>query len=232
VTSATYRQSSKVREDLKTRDPNNRLLARQSRTRLPAELVRDNALAVSGLLSTKVGGPSVFPPQPPSVVMQAFEAPWPESKGPDRYRRAIYTWLQRTAPFAQFVTFDAPDPVRTCSRRERSNTPLQALTLLNDPVFFEAAQALANRVLTEKQGTVSERIDYAFGLCVGRPPSAEERDRLSGYFEKQKEILRKEPHAPGKLFANRVEGIDPVEAGAWVGLSSVLLNLDEFITRE
>src|SRR5437899_9410897 len=141
---------------------------------LSTEMIRDSSLAVSGLLSTTVGGPSVHPPQPESVTKQAFETPWVESTGPDRYRRGLYTWLQRTAPYAQLINFDAPDPVRTCSRRERSDTPLQALNLLNDPVFFEAAQALAMRILAEKPGSAADRIRYGFELCLMREPGADE----------------------------------------------------------
>lgn len=232
VNSAVYRQSSKVRKELETRDPTNRLLARQSRFRIPGELVRDSSLAVSGLLSTAIGGPSTHPPQPLSVSREAFDTPWVESKGPDRYRRGLYTWLQRTAPYAQLITFDAPDPVRTCSRRERSNTPLQALTLLNDPVFFEAAQALAARILDEGHGSVADRIRYGFELCTARDPDSEETARLARYFEKQKQILLKDKPSAEALFPNRVEGVDPIDAGAWAALSSVLLNLDEFLSRE
>jgi len=232
VTSATYRQLSQSRKDVESRDPGNRLLARQSRLRLPAELIRDSTLAVSSLLSGKIGGRSVYPPQPESVTKQAFEMPWPESKGPDRYRRGLYIWLQRTAPYAQLINFDAPDPVRACSRRERSDTPLQALNLLNDPVFFEAAQALAMRVLNERQADLAGRIRYAFELCLMREPDSDELSRLTRYFETQRDILRRDPKPALSLFPNRVEGVDPVDAGAWTGLSSVLLNLDEFITRD
>ena len=232
VTSAAYRQSSEARKDLATRDPANRRLARQSRLRLPAELIRDETLAVSGLLSTKLGGRSVYPPQPDSVTKQAFEMPWPESKGESRYRRAIYIWLQRTAPYAQLGTFDTPDPVRACSRRERSDTPLQALNLLNDPVFFEAAQALAMRILTDKQGALEDRIRYGFKLCLMRDPDTDELARLKQYFERQRDILGKDVKSAVALFPNEVEGLTRADAGAWTGLSSVLLNLDEFITRE
>ncbi len=232
VMSATYRQSSDARPELQTRDPNNVLLARQSRVRLPAEAVRDASLAVSGLLSTKVGGPVVRPPQPESVIKESFDIPWEVNEGPDRYRRGLYTFIQRTAPFAQSVTFDLPDPGRTCSRRERSDTPLQSLTLLNDPVFFEAAQALAARVLTEKEGSPSERIDHAFRLCLAREPESAERDRLASYLHHQNEILEQEPDAPAAMLPFDLEGIDRKQGAAWVALSSVLLNLDEFITRE
>ena len=232
VMSAAYRQSSKARPALAARDPGNVLLARQSRVRLPAEAVRDASLAVSGLLNTAVGGPAVRPPQPESVIMESFEVPWEVDEGPDRYRRGLYTFIQRTAPFAQSVTFDLPDPGQTCSRRDRSNTPLQSLTLLNDPVFFEAAQALAARVLTEQQGGLSERIDYAFRLCLAREPDSAERDRLAAYLRQQSGILDREPDNPEAMLPLEVEGVDRNQGAAWVALSSVLLNLDEFITRE
>jgi hypothetical protein len=232
VTSAAYRQSSRPRPELAARDPNNRLLARQASLRLSADQVRDTTLAVSGLLSRKVGGPSVFPQQPASVSMEAFDHKWEASKGEDRYRRGVYTFLQRLSPFAQGVTFDAPSLSRSCTRRERSNTPLQALTLLNDPAFFEAAQSLAARVLRESQGGTAERIDHLYRLCLGRAPTGAERERLAGYFEAQLAIVRRESESAGKLFPHKVVGVGTDEAAAWVGVSSVVLNLHEFITRD
>jgi hypothetical protein len=154
VTSATYRQSSAARPDLADRDPLNVLLARQARLRLEAEVVRDNALAASGLLTRTIGGPSVRPPQPPGIseLTYAGAAKWVETTGPDRYKRGMYVWFQRTSPYPGLMTFDAPDANVCTVRRERSNTPLQALTLLNDAVFVEAAQALVKRVVTEAIG--------------------------------------------------------------------------------
>jgi hypothetical protein len=229
VTSATYRQSSRCGPALRARDPENRLLARQTSLRLSAEQVRDSALAVAGLLCRKVGGPSVFPPQPESVVKESFDNTWTESVGPDRHRRGLYTYLQRLSPYAQGVIFDAPSPGRTCTRRERTNTPLQALTLLNDPVFVEAARALAERVLRKDP---DKRIEYAFCLCLGRPPSAREEERLLAYQREQFALLRAEPGSAAKFFPQKVEGIDTADGAAWVGVCSVLLNLHEFITRE
>jgi hypothetical protein len=233
VESATYRQSSGARKELQSLDPYNRLLARQSRLRLPAELVRDVTLAASDLLNPTVGGKSVYPPQPASVGELAYRNQWRESKGADLYRRGLYIYFKRTAPYPQLVTFDAPDSLTSCSRRTRSTTPLQALTLLNDPVFFEAAQALAARVLRGKNEGVGDRIDYAFRLCLGHDPIQRDRDRLVKYYHRQKEFLVQHPESIGALFPARgVEGIDPAEAAAWVGVSSILLNLDEFVTRE
>jgi hypothetical protein len=203
--SSTYRQSSKRREDLESRDPGNRLLARQSRHRLPAELIRDNALAVSGLLNTAIGGKSVRPPMPAGVMQVAYRATWQESQGADRYRRGLYTFTQRSVPYPQQSAFDAPSSLVSCSRRERSTTPIQALNLLNDPVFWEAAQALGARVL-QKAGSLEERIRYLFDLALARPPSADEVHLISDYYNNK--------------------------GGNWTGISSIVLNLDEFITRE
>jgi hypothetical protein len=233
VESATYRQSSKTRKDLQARDPYNRLLARQSRFRLPAELVRDVTLAASGLIDPDIGGKSVYPPQPASVGALAYQNQWKESKGRDRYRRGLYVYFKRTGPYPQLMTFDAPDSLTTCSRRVNSTTPLQALNLLNDPVFFEAAQALAARVLRERKGSVRDRIDYAFRLCLGHDPTQRDEDRMVSYYQQQKGSLAQNPKSVEMLFpAEGVEGIEPLEAAAWVGMSSILLNLDEFVTRE
>jgi hypothetical protein len=240
VCSATYRQSSYARPDLQDLDPNNVLLARQSRRRLSAELVRDTALAVGGQLSDKMGGPSAKPPQPESVTEEGFDNKWEASQGEDRYRRGLYTFLQRTSPFGQSVIFDLPSVNRPCARRERSNTPLQALNLLNDPVFFEAAQGLARRVesyalsrLRAGEGaSLEDCIDYGFKLCFARTPSQEERSRLKIYLEEQVKILERDPDASSKLLGVELAPADTVESAAWVGLASVLINLDEFIVKE
>src|SRR5262249_55838502 len=163
VTSATYRQSSKARPDLATLDARNRLLARQNRLRLDAEVVRDVALGASGLLSPMVGGPSVYPPQPPGVyVPTQVPREWKASTGPDPFRPGIYTWFQRSAPHPGLIVFDAPDAGTTCTRRNRSNTPLQALTLLNDAAYLEFAQGLATRALTEAGAGDDARLRYVF----------------------------------------------------------------------
>jgi hypothetical protein len=209
------------------RDPSNTLLARQSRLRLPAEAVRDSALAVSGLLSRTIGGPSVRPPQPDSVSTEGFANTWETSTGADRYRRGLYTFIQRTSPFAQFVTFDLPDTSRSCTRRERSNTPLQALHLLNDSVFMEAARALAARVLREVRGLAEKRLEHAFLLALARTPRADESERLFAYLRQQQGIFAAEAGAAGQL-----DDEAGVEHAAWTALCSVLLNLDEFLNRE
>ena len=168
VTSETYMQSSKLRRDLKEKDPNNYLLARQSRLRLDAEVVRDVCLAASGLLSTKIGGPPVYPPIPDGVMGQGqVKRVWAVSKGEDRYRRGLYTFVYRASPPPSLIVFDAPDGFNSCTRRIRSNTPLQALTLMNDTSFFECAQALEK--IIRKEG-----VETAFKRCTSRQPSATE----------------------------------------------------------
>jgi hypothetical protein len=227
VESATYRQASNTRKDLETKDADNKLLARQTRLRLPAELVRDVALATSGLLNTTIGGKSIRPPQPAGVALK-----WKESEGAERYRRGLYILFQRRYPYPELVTFDAPDSLNSCPRRDRSTTPLQALTLLNDPVFFEASQALAVRLLQEKTGSAEERIEHAYRLCLGRPPRPEEKERMVQYLQQRKELLARKPESIEKLFpAKTLDGVDPADAAIWIGVSRVLLNLEEFITR-
>ena len=233
VMSATYRQSSSARPDLKERDPGNTLLARQNRLRLSAELVRDAALQASGLLYPAIGGESIRPPQPESVSKLTYGgSKWEENQGRERYRRGLYIHFQRTSPYPQMVNFDAPDANVSAAQRRRSNTPLQALNLLNDPVFFEAAQTLAVRVLQESAPGWNERLDTAFQLCLSRKPSRSERDRLASYYEEQKKLNEKDAESLKQLALNPVPGVQPAEIAAWTGLSRVLMNLDEFITRE
>jgi hypothetical protein len=221
VTSATYRQSSHARPELSQRDPENTLLARQSRLRLPAETLRDVALAASGLLDTRIGGRSVYPPQPEGVAQLGYGGnEWPESTGPDRYRRGLYIFFQRTSPYPMLMNFDAPDSNFSCTRRPRSNTPLQSLNLLNDEVFYEAANALAWRVEREApDNSFTGKLEYAFLLTLGRKPTDAERERLAAYYDQQSQI-----------FAREANGGQPLSA--WLGVGRVLLNLDEFIVRE
>jgi hypothetical protein len=235
VMSATYRQASTIRKELEASDPYNKLLARQSRVRLTAELIRDETLAAGGLLNTTIGGPSIHPELPPGVVSLGFGnfVKWQDSEGAARYRRGLYIFFQRSVPYPELMNFNAPDSLLVCTRRERTTTPLQALNLLNDPVFMEAAQGMAARVLRENRGGVNDRIEYAYELSLARKPSPREKDSLVKYYEQQKDILAREPDAAGALFPTKsLEGVDASEAATWVGLSSVLLNLDEFITRE
>jgi hypothetical protein len=216
VCSATYRQTSKVRPDGQAIDPDNRLLWRQTRLRLDAELIRDAALTCSGMLTPVVGGPSVFPPQPDGVMnLGQMRRPWRADTGPNRYRRGLYTFFWRATPNPFMMTFDAPGGVQTCTRRFRSNTPLQALTLLNDPAFVEIATGLAARIVNDRPRPAndSERLRYGFMLCIGRAPSSRELATLET-------VLRDEA---------AVEG--PIES-RWMTVARVLLNLDEFMTRE
>ena len=238
VTSAAYRQSSKVTPELLAKDPDNRLIARGPRFRVDAELVRDIALSTSGLLNPAIGGPSVFPPAPAFLFLPpASYSPksWKVSEGPDRYRRALYTFRFRSTPFPMLQTFDAPNGEMSCVRRTRSNTPLQALTTLNEPVFVDAAQALAKRVLKEGGASDEERLVYAFRLATARRPTGEE----SGVLLK---LLAKEQHriADGWLSALDLSGMrgaplsdtTPTRAAAWSVVTRVILNLDETITKE
>jgi hypothetical protein len=235
VTSAAYRQSSRSRPEMDRRDPNNTLLARQSRLRLPAESIRDSALAVSGLLYPAIGGRSVHPPLPKGVTDLSYSSKgkWEESQGRDRYRRGLYIQFLRTIPYPQLMNFDAPDSNIPACRRERSNTPLQALNLLNDPVFVEAAQALAVRVFREMpQAPVAARAQHLFEICLNRPPGPREREWLSEYYQQQVQIFEKEPKSAELFFPVETQDHSRIELAAWTGLASALLNLDEFISRE
>lgn len=231
VTSATYRQSSRLRPDLAAIDPDNLRLARQTRLRLDAELVRDAALVTSGLLAPALGGPSVFPPQPDGVMsLGQMRREWKADKDSDRYRRGLYTYFWRATPHPLLTVFDAADGLKTCTRRVRSNTPLQALTLLNDLAFVEFAQAFAERILNEGPSDDAGRIAFAFDLALARSPSAKESARLTALLDRERAALGKHPKVARQLAP---EGADePVEHAAWTTLTRVLLNLDEFITRE
>ncbi len=236
VMSATYRQSSKVSKRLYERDPYNRLLARGPRLRLDAEAVRDNALAISGLLNHKVGGPSVFPYQPDGVWANPYSGDkWAVASDGNQYRRGLYTFWRRTAPFAAFMAFDAPSREVACERRPRTNTPLQALATLNDKGFVDCSAALARRMLTEAKG---ERDQAAFGFrcCVSRRPSDRELNQLLALFRASLEKYRQDP-AAAKALASAGSfaippGTDAAEVAAWTVVANVLLNLDETITKE
>ncbi len=216
VTSNTYRQSSKVSAELLAKDPNNRLLARGPRFRVEGEIVRDITLAASGLLNTKVGGPSVYPPAPSFLFLPPSSygpKNWAEDKGAERYRRALYTFRYRSVPYPVLTNFDTPNGDVSCVRRARSNTPLQALTALNEPLFLEAAKALATKTLSEGGKTDSERLRYAFRRTLSRPPLAAEAAELQGFLDKQRARNYSAEHA-------------------WTSLARIILNLDETITKE
>jgi hypothetical protein len=230
VTSATYQQSSRVTPELVAKDAENKLLARGPRVRLEAELIRDSVLRVSGLLSAKIGGPSVFPPQPPGVSTEGAYGPleWKVSQGEDRYRRGLYTFAKRTAPYAMFNTFDAPSGEACVARREVSNTPLQALTLLNDTVFIEAAQALG-KMMAARGGSVEERVEYLFRRCLARPPTSAETAMLLRFFQEQQSRFAAKELDASKVAADG-EG-DLNERAAWTTLARSILNLDEMVTK-
>lgn len=234
VMSNTYRQGSAIRPELMTRDPLNTLLARQNRLRLEAESVRDAYLAASGLLARKVGGPSIKPALPDDIAALGYanSVKWQESKGEDKYRRGLYIFFQRTVPYPMLMTFDAPDSNVACMRRERSNTPLQALTLLNDPVFFECAQALGLRMADVPTSDVGEKIREGFQYCFGRPPSKAEAKRLEELYTEQVKLLEVRPENAKKLVGAKAAEADAPAKAALVAMARVLLNLDEFITRE
>jgi hypothetical protein len=235
VTSATYRQASHVTPELLESDPQNKWLARGARFRLDAETVRDQALAIGGLLSLKMGGPPVFPVQPDGVWAAPYsDNHWATSAGDDVHRRAIYTYWKRSSPYPQFVSFDAPNRTATCTRRPRTNTPLQALTTLNDPVFMEAAAGLARRILARDTGP-EDRMDFAFRAAVARSATSEERNRLLALLQQQAAAFQAEPEAARDLVAGVLRGEraieDSREWAAWILVANVLLNLDEVLNR-
>jgi hypothetical protein len=238
VTSATYRQSSRLRPERTEKDPRNLLLARQERFRLEAEISRDAALVASGLLETTIGGPSVHPPQPDGVyAFTQVNKSWPTEAGRQRYRRGLYTFFFRSAPYPLFTTFDAPDFQSVCTRRLRSNTPLQALTLANDPAFFELAQGLALRLATERPGdfedVLDERIRRATLLCFSRPPNETEQQVLRAYVLGELAALRNDLKGANVLTTPALrESLSAPEGAALVLLARSLFNADNFITRE
>jgi hypothetical protein len=213
VTSATYRQASTGRPDLAERDPLNVLLARQSRHRLEAEVVRDVFLASSGLLNRAIGGPSIYPPLPAFVTAFGRNRTWPATTGPEQYRRGLYIHLRRNVPYPMLLTFDASDTSVACLQRERSNSPLQALTLLNDPVFFECSEKLGQQ-LAGQTGEIAERLRAGFEQCMSRPPKPAELQAMRSLYDDQLEL------AAGN------------SQTAMVAVARVIMNLDEFITRE
>jgi hypothetical protein len=243
VNSASYRQSGAVTKALLARDPENRLLARGPRQRLQAEFIRDQALAVSGLLNREIGGASVFPYQPKGLwselsirgdsknwTAQFYE----QSTGKDLYRRTMYTFIKRTSPPPTLTTFDAPDRETCTVRRSRTNTPLQALVLMNDPTYVEASRKLAERMMTEAKAP-EERFALAFRLATGRPPSEKEMSVLGNIFNKQVNAYRQNPKAALALLSvgdsPRNQELPVAELAAYTIVASVILNLDETITK-
>jgi hypothetical protein len=242
VTSATYQQSSRVTPELLRHDPDNRLLARGPRFRVEGEVVRDIALAASGLLEQHLGGPPAHPPAPAFLfVPPASYGPkkWHEDSGAARYRRALYTFRFRSVPYPVLTNFDTPNGDASCVRRVRSNTPLQALTTLNETLFLECARALARKTLADGSSSDQDRLVYAFRRCTGRHPGPRELAVLAGFLNRQVErfsaaaarpwdLAADDPARPPKL----PEGVTPAQAAAWTAVARLLLNLDETITRE
>jgi hypothetical protein len=244
VTSATYRQSAAAGPELIEKDPYNRLYARGPRFRLEAEAIRDNALAISGLLVGTVGGPSVFPYQPAGLWEELSSRQdsgnWSaqrfvQSEGEDLYRRSMYTFWKRTSPPPSLQAFDAPDREVCVVERGRTTTPLQALVLLNDPTYVEAARKLAERMMTEGGSTPGERIQFAFRLATARPATEAEEKILLELFERQWSRFQANPETALELLATgdseRNESLDAVELAAWTSVASMILNLDETITK-
>jgi hypothetical protein len=236
VTSATYQQSSKVDAELYERDPDNRLLARGPRFRISAEMVRDQALAVSGLLSRTMYGPSVKPPQPELGLKAAFgsDTDWVTSEGKDKHRRGIYTSWRRSNPYPSMAAFDAPNREFCTIRRASTNTPLQALVTLNDPVYIEASQALG-RKMESYQGSVEEKAAYGFELCLIRPPSNKEVAALTRLFHTTKQQYQNNPEKAIQMATDPLGEIpvyaDAAEFAAWTVVGNTLLNLDEMFLK-
>ena len=246
VTSSTYRQSSVVTPQLAERDPDNRLLARGPRFRMEAEMVRDVTLAASGLLSAKMHGPSVFPLQPPGVWNMPFSSDkWTTSEGEDRYRRSLYTFWRRTSPYPAFMTFDTTSREFCTVRRVRTNTPLQALTLLNDPASFEAARALAKRMIAAGAAAPA-RAAFGVKLVLSRAATPAELDRLIALYQSERARYASraddaarvigQAASPGSAqaayaTASAAQG-DAADIAAWTMVANVLLNLDEAVTKE
>jgi hypothetical protein len=238
VMSATYRQSSRVSPQLLAKDATNKFYARAPRLRMSAEMVRDNALAISGLLSTKMHGPPIYPPQPSGIWRHVGRnAPkYIAATNEDRFRRGVYVVWRRGAPYVSFMNFDAPDRGACVVRRPRTNTPLQALTLLNDEAYIEMAIAFAGRILNEAKGTPEAKIDYAYKTALGRAPRAAEAIYLKKLLLKRRTHFEKNPKEAALLISGAKgwkppEGMDKGDLAAWFFIANILLNLDETITK-
>ncbi len=234
VTSAAYRQSSDFNPAYQEKDPRNLLLSRQNRYRIEAESIRDLFLSSSGLLTRKIGGPSVYPPQPEGIyVLTQNKKNWPEEQGENRFRRGMYTYFWRSSPYPMLPTFDAPNSNTTCTRRVRSNTPLQALTLANDQSLFELVQGFALRILQEGPDYDEGRLRHAFQICLSRTPADHELEVLTRYLSEQRTHFKKLPKEAEQFASQDLpKKITATEAASWTAVARVLMNLDEFITRE
>ena len=237
VTSATYKQSSRITPELLAKDPYNRLLARGPRFRVESEIIQDIALSASGLLNAKIGGPSVRPPIPTNVADQVYGGfSWSESTGEDRYRRGMYTFWKRALPFPSMLAFDTPTADSSCTRRVRSNTPLQALTTLNEKTFVEAAQAMGLRVYKEGGDDDRSRVTYAFRLCTGRVPTERELKSLLNFYDEQYHYFEDRTTDALKVGSASATNLPPNvnmhKVASWAMVSRAILNLDETITKE
>ncbi len=235
VNSTAYKQSSAHRDDIQEIDPQNRLLSRQNRIRLDAEILRDSALAIGGLLTRPIGGPSFRPPLPEDVFEVGRSSNWKAATGAERYRRGLYIITLRSVLYPMLTTFDAPDAADACVRRERSNTPLQALTMMNEEVFVEAAQSLALRAMREAPRDTSQRLQHLFSLVLNRAPRTEELSRLQDFHAEQKTRVLSGGQEALKAIGFIAAAIQPgesVEAATLVATARILMNLDQFINRE
>jgi hypothetical protein len=238
VTSAAYRQTSVCPPELRARDPENRLVARGPRFRLDGEALRDTALFLGGLLVEKIGGRSVKPYEPPGLweaVSYNNAQKYVQDEGEGNYRRSLYTYWKRQSPPPNMLIFDAPTREFCVVRRARTSTPLQALVMLNDPQFVEAARAFAQRIMTEGRGSVDSRIAWAFREATARPPAPEEVRVLRSVFEQQWADFRKDLAAAEQFLAvgafKAKAGLDTAELAAWATVAAMLLNLDETVTK-
>jgi hypothetical protein len=240
VSSATYQQSASVGTASYLSDPHNVLLARGPRFRLAAEAIRDNALAVSGLLNPAIGGPSVYPYQPPGLweekALTGYGAGvWPETTGPDLYRRGLYTFRRRSVPYPTFQAFDAPGFEYCAAERSRTNTPLQALTTMNDPQFVEAARVFGQRILREGGPDLDARMTFALRQCLTRRPRDEERAYFTSFYHAQYAAFSADATATQAIIAQGrapvATDLEPAALAAWTTIATVLLNLDETVTK-
>jgi hypothetical protein len=237
VMSATYRQSSQVKPVHLEKDTDNRLLARGPRHRLDAEFIRDNALALSGLLNRAVGGKPVLPYQPPGIweINEMSGLTWKHQRDAGQYRRALYIYHRRSTPYPSLLTFDAPSREVCIAGRARTSTPLQSLVLMNDPVYVEAARALAIRVLREGGFTDEQRMNYAWRLAVSRSPTSAETRILQRTLEHQFATYRQDKAAAESLLKTgdlkNPADCDATELAAWTALANVVLNLNETISN-
>jgi hypothetical protein len=234
VLSSAYRQSSAMRSKLLERDPLNTLVARQGRFRVEAEIVRDLFLSASGLLDRKLGGPTIYPPIADSVrdIAYKYRIVWPTSTAPELYRRGLYVHFRRSNPYPSLLMFDAPEGNLCTAQRNRSNTPLQALATLNDPVFVEHAQALGRRVLSIEPAGTQERLRWLFATCLVREPQPGEVRALEGLFRSELAAYRDHPSRAAELVGSQSAQASLEETAAWIATARAILNLDEFLTRE